>query len=612
VTILHLLSQLELTGAEVYVQTLVQAQLDAGHKVFIVSDRLHVDIPAPWISMAVSSSESGVRSFVAGQVHDLVEQHQIDVIHCHSRAAARIADKATRGTNVAQVTTLHGRQHYSLGKRLKNRYGQYQIAICENVSLAMQKEFKMSPWNIRIIRNPLNLKNLEFDSSSLRPLQKIAIIGRSSGPKGERIGELIMQALPEWLQKPGTTVDLICGEIEKYPDHVQQAFNELSKKYRDRIQWKGHLKGLSTIMKNYDLVIGSGRVAMEAIACGVNVWALGEYGSIGFVAKNNWLEALASNFGDIGIDAMTGPWSAQKVSASVLDFLGREVISMNEKKELRLFLEQDFSLSNIHPKVLQTYQAALFKKNHPHPVPILMYHKIPDQDLQSVHKIYVNKSNFEKHLKFFKFHKFETLTFSELAEFWNGQRSLKDFPKKPLLLTFDDGYKDNLTNAQPLLKKHHMRANIFLLADHSITENTWDSNTREPSSAIMTLDEKKKLDPAVFEIGSHGFHHLHLNQISEEKAFEEMKSSKEQLEKDFERPITAFAYPFGSSNLRLAELCEKAGYSFAVNTDQGGIHTADNPFFLFRVNIFPLDNAWALFKKTSWWYRYYFFRKRKR
>lgn len=610
-TILHLLSQLELTGAEVYVQTLAQAQLDAGHKVLIVSDRLHVDIPAPWVSLAVSSSDSGTRRYVIGSVRDLMDQHQVDVIHCHSRAAARIADIAIKKTAVAQVTTLHGRQHYSLSKRLKNRYGQYQIAICENVSLACQKEFKMSPWNIRIIRNPLNLEHLEFNSSP-RQLKKIALIGRSSGPKGERIGELILQALPEWLKNPEMTVDLICGEIEKYPTSVQEAFHDLEKKYSDRIQWKGHLKGLSAIMKNYDLVIGSGRVAMEAIACGVNVWALGEYGSIGFVAKNNWLEALASNFGDIGIEAMTGSWSAQKVSASVLDFLGREVISINERKELRARLEHDFSLTNIHPQILQTYRAALFKKNHPHPVPILMYHKIPNQDLQSVHKIYVNKINFEKHLKFFKFRGFETLTFSELAAFWNGQRPWREFPRKPLMLTFDDGYKDNLTNAQPLLKKYHMRATIFLLADHSITENTWDSNTREPSSAIMTLTEKKALDPAVFEIASHGFHHLHLNQVSEEKAFSEMQSSKEALEKDFGRLVTAFAYPFGSSNLRIAELCEKAGYSFAVNTDQGGIHTADNPFYLFRVNIFPLDGTWALFKKTATWYRAYFYRKRHR
>lgn len=610
-TILHLLSQLELTGAEVYVQTLVQAQLDAGHKVLIVSDRLHVDIPAPWISLAVTSTEPAVRRKVVTGVLDLIDQHKIDIIHCHSRAAARIASRATKKNKVAQITTLHGRQHYSLGKRLKNSYGQYQIAICENVSLACQTEFKTSPWEIRVIRNPLNLTHLEFDSSP-RHIKKIAIIGRSSGPKGERIGELILQALPEWLQKPDTTVDLICGELEKYPTHVQQAFNELSKKYNDRIRWQGHLRGLSGVMKNYDLVIGSGRVAMEAIACGVTVWALGEFGSIGFVTPDSWYEALASNFGDIGIEAMTGPWSAQKVSASVSDHLGREVISMNERKTLRSRLEQNFSLERIHPKVMQTYHAALFRKNHPHPIPILMYHKIPDQDLESVHKIYVNKFNFEKHLKFFRFRKFQTLTFSELTEFWNGKKSFKDFPKRPLMLTFDDGYKDNLFNAQPLLKKFNMKATIFLLADHTITDNTWDSNTREPSSAIMSFAEKKKLDPNVFEIGSHGFHHLHLNQVSEEKAFEEMKSSKDQLEKDFEKPITAFAYPFGSSNLRLAELCEKAGYSFAVNTDQGGIHTADNPFFLFRVNIFPLDNAWALFKKTAWWYRYYFFRKRHR
>jgi peptidoglycan/xylan/chitin deacetylase (PgdA/CDA1 family)/glycosyltransferase involved in cell wall biosynthesis len=611
VTILHLLSQLELTGAEVYVQTLVQAQLDAGHKVLLVSDRLHVDIPAPWISLPVSSSDRSVRRQVVIGVKDLIHRHQVDIVHCHSRAAARIADRAVKEMKPAQVTTLHGRQHYSLGKRLKNRYGQYQIAICENVSLACQQEFKMSPWAIRVIRNPLNFAYLDFDDRERR-LKKIAVIGRSSGPKGERIGELVVQALPEWLKHPDISVDLICGDLENYSAAAQEAYRDLEKKYGERVRWHGHLQGLTRLMKNYDLVVGSGRVAMEAIACGVPVWALGEYGSIGFVTKDSWLQALSSNFGDIGVEAMTGPWSASKVSASILDFIGREVMSSQERKDLRQWLEADFSVQSIHQKIMDVYRSALFKKNHPKPIPILMYHKIPDQDLQSVHKIYVNKMNFEKHLKFFRRRGFETLTFSELAEFWDGRKSFQQFPRKALILTFDDGYQDNLANAEPLLKKYGMKATIFLLADHDITENTWDSNTREPSSMIMTLAEKKQLDPAVWEVGSHGFHHLHLTQVPEEKAFEEMKDSKERLEKDLNRQVVAFAYPFGSSSLRLAELCQKAGYKFAVNTDQGGIHTADNPFFLFRVNIFPLDGAWALLKKTSSWYRLYFYKKRKR
>jgi peptidoglycan/xylan/chitin deacetylase (PgdA/CDA1 family) len=498
-----------------------------------------------------------------------------------------------------------------LGKRLQNRYGEYQIAICENISLACQNDFKMSPWKIQVIRNPFNFSRLEFDPTE-KKIKKIALIGRSSGPKGERLGELIVEALPEWLKNPAVSVDCLCGPLEKYPASVQKAMDELSRQHPGRLHWRGHAPGLTSLLKNYDLVIGSGRVAMEAIACGVPVWALGEYSSLGFVSTVNWLEALASNFGDIGVDAMTGPWSAQKVSLGVKEVLEKQILSLSERETLRRFLEADFSISYIHQKVMQVYRSALFYRHHPRSIPILMYHKVPEQDLRSVHKIYVTKENFEKHLRFFRFRRFQTLTFSELVPFWQGKKSWKEFPQHPLLLTFDDGYKDNLTNAQPLLKKYGFRATLFLLADHSITENTWDSNTREPSSAIMTLEEKKQLDPTVFEIGSHGFHHWHLNQISEEDALREMKLSKLQLENDFSRPVVSFAYPFGSTSPRLAELCEKAGYSFAVNTDQGGLHMADAPFSLFRVNIFPEDGLWALLKKTSSWYRWYFYRKRHR
>ena len=169
-----------------------------------------------------------------------------------------------------------------------------------------------------------------------------------------------------------------------------------------------------------------------------------------------------------------------------------------------------------------------------------------------------------------------------------------------------------MENLQPLLQKFRMKATVFLLADHQITENTWDADTGEAPHRLMTLDQKKLLDPRVFEIGSHGFHHIHLNQVSQDVARLEMQASRKQLQKDLACDPITFAYPFGSTSPELAKLCSEAGYRFAVNTDQGGLNLGDDPFSIFRVNIFPEDGPWQLQKKTACWYRKYFHWKRGR
>jgi len=59
-------------------------------------------------------------------------------------------------------------------------------------------------------------------------------------------------------------------------------------------------------------------------------------------------------------------------------------------------------------------------------------------------------------------------------------------------------------------------------------------------------------------------------------------------------------------------LAARAGYRYALNTDQGGMLIEENPWSVFRVNVFPEDGALAIAKKASSWYRKRYFRRRNR
>lgn len=609
--ILHLLSQTELTGAETYAAQLVLLQDRDGHQVQVISDKLHIPFKGSFHSMSIATSSFWQRMRNIWALRQFLRLENIQVIHCHSRGAVRHAYWARIGLPIGLVTSLHGEQHFSWSKKILHLYGEILIAVCENIKISMNKKFGTEGSAIRVIRNPVQLTH---SNSSPHPgsLPRLALAGRSSGPKGLHFQNLGLQYFKTWLQEiPGLQISIFAPRPENFSQEFHSHLKDLNNLFPNQVQLHGHIPNLAEKLKEQDLVIGSGRIAIETLLNKTSLIAMGENCSHGLVNSSNYSRALESNFGDIGDGSEKNHVDYQSVSENVLSFFKSPKSSDESLTTLANWTTKDFSPEMIHQQIIEVYKGACFKRYYPKWVPILMYHKIPDQDLETRHRIFVTKENFKKHLAFFRKNHFTTLHFKDLLKFWDQELPMSQFPKKPLILTFDDGYKDNLTTAQPMMKEAGMKATIFLLADHAILENTWDADTGEKPHELMSLSEKRQLDPSVFEIGSHGYHHWHLTEHKDE-ALKEMSLSKSILEKDLKASVVSFAYPFGSTDLELAETCFQAGYRFAVNTDQGGLHLADQPYYLFRVNIFPEESSWSLRKKTSTWYRRYFYKKRGR
>lgn len=611
--ILQLLSQVQPTGAEAYALTLADWLKDQGHEVFLASDCLHAKTSHPYIPLAVHDRRWWVRIRSTFFLRRFLKENRIQVIHCHSRAAARLAFWARWGQKVAVVSTIHGRQPVSLSKKLLDIYGEKCISICENLSTQLCALLGMNPRKIRLLRNPLAIEELPFiEDVSREP--KIAWIGRLTGPKGDRARDFITQTAPVLLAEfPALQIEMIGGEPALLGEKTLQVLRQLQERYQNRLQVRSHLANLHRELGRFQLIVGAGRVALGALLSGVPTYALGEYSAEGLINRARLPQAMASNMGDIGGDGKaTTPVDSAGVTAEIVSFLKNpSSLSREERRDVRETLIRHYGRDGVCRKIFNVYKSAYFLKNHPRSIPVLMYHKVPDQALSSRHRIFVTKTDFEAHLKFFRRQGFTTLTFRDLEEFRSGQREFSQFPQKPLVLTFDDGYLDNLTNAAPLLKKYQMKAVIYLLADHGILENSWDADGAEPLQALMTLEQKKRLSDFDFEIGSHGLSHRNFQLLNAEQMQGELVESKQSLEKDFGR-VLSFAYPYGCASEAALELAEEAGYEFAVKTDSGGLVPEENPFGIFRINIFPEDGPAQLRKKTAPWYRYYFYLKRGR
>ena len=612
--ILHVLSANFFAGSVSYAVHLADAHRAQGHEVWLLSDAATLPTAAHVEQLPISNRRPAQRLRNIRRIRQLVQQQQIDVVHAHSRAASWVAYVALRGLKVPLISTIHGRQHLHASTSLFDIYGDKVIAICANLRQHLIEEVKMRPEKIVLLPNGVAFEAPERQPDiDKKPTSdaRISFIGRFNGGKGERAAALLQQVFPVLLAEfPALRLALVGGELEHLPDAGKTALAALQKQFGERVEVTGFTTDVPGWMRRSTLVIGAGRVAIEALGAGVPLLALGEATCEGIVTAENYATAAASNFGDISAQLST----SQHVDYAVLLALVRAflVAPAPAPAALGQRVRTEYSLARISADVLAVYRSAIMKKRVPGFLPVLMYHKIPTEPLQTKHRIFVTKDRFEEHLRFFQQQRFTPITFLDYLAFANGEQPLANFPARPLILTFDDGYLDNYTNLLPLMRHYGYRGVLYLLGNPAIRHNYWDvdADPTEPRCDIMDEDQKRAFVAAGWEIGAHTMRHARLPELPAAEAAQEIRDSKTALEQAFNTRIVSFAYPYGALTAETKEQVCAAGFAFGVATDTGGLHLEDDRMQVFRVNMFPEETAATLRKKTSFWYRSYYRWKR--
>jgi peptidoglycan/xylan/chitin deacetylase (PgdA/CDA1 family)/glycosyltransferase involved in cell wall biosynthesis len=631
--ILHVLSANFYAGSVAYAVALAEAHHREGHQVWLASDMAALPTVAAQVQLPISQRKYGQRLRNIRALRELVRRHNIDVVHAHSRAASWVSYFALRGLEVPLVSTVHGRQHLHTSTSLFDIYGQKVIAICENLAEHLREEVKMAPPKIVVVPNgiafgkeepqELKIKNGELkmgvgeastaSADSIFNSLRLAFIGRFNGPKGERAAVLLQHVFPPLLQEfPQLRVALIGGELEQLPEAGKTALAQLQSQYGERMEVIGFTDDVAGWLRKTDLVIGAGRVAMEALGQGRAVLALGEALYAGPVSLASYPAAAASNFGDISAQQKpAASFDPAPVLADAQAFLAQPY---RVAPALATQVRHDYDLARVARRVLGVYESARMALAAPAFMPVLMYHKIPDEPIATKHQIFVTKENFAKHLAYFKSRDLSPITFQDYQDFASGRRSLAEFPRRPIVLTFDDGYTDNYTNLLPLMQQYGYRGVLYLLGDFEVRHNQWDlaADPTEPRADIMSEAQKQAFVAAGWEIGAHTLTHPRLASLPAAEVAHELAHSKAELERRLGINVLSFAYPYGDLSAETKRLAAEAGFTYAVATDSGGMHLEDDRMQIFRINIFPHESASSLFKKTSSWYRRYYRWKRKK
>jgi peptidoglycan/xylan/chitin deacetylase (PgdA/CDA1 family) len=208
-------------------------------------------------------------------------------------------------------------------------------------------------------------------------------------------------------------------------------------------------------------------------------------------------------------------------------------------------------------------------------VPILMYHRIDylRPTLPEItRRLTVDPGDFARQMGWLKANGFHTLTQTELhAALLHGAA----LPSKPILVTFDDGYRDVLGKASPVIEQLGLHATEYVISGRL--------HGTDPS--FLTARELRVLEQRGIEIGSHTVTHADLPTLDDASALEELRASKLTLERAVGHPVRWFAYPYGAHDARIVSLVRRTGYELAVTTQAGTCQTARRALELERLEV---------------------------
>jgi peptidoglycan/xylan/chitin deacetylase (PgdA/CDA1 family) len=206
-------------------------------------------------------------------------------------------------------------------------------------------------------------------------------------------------------------------------------------------------------------------------------------------------------------------------------------------------------------------------------VPVIQYHKIDvPQPGALVRGGYTPPARFERQLRYMKRRGFIFFTASELVDHYRAHGS---FPARGVAITFDDGWRDNYTNAFPALRRLGVRATVFLVPSLLGQVSTLAQAEGETPRAHLTREQVLEMSEGGIEFGSHSLRHRLLHQIPPGEVRVEIEESKRGIENLLQKPCRVFAYPAGFFTDEARRLAREAGYAAAFTTTYGPAEPLD-------------------------------------
>jgi peptidoglycan/xylan/chitin deacetylase (PgdA/CDA1 family) len=254
------------------------------------------------------------------------------------------------------------------------------------------------------------------------------------------------------------------------------------------------------------------------------------------------------------------------------------------------------------------FRHRFFQKNQAR---ILMYHCVSDFPREKdIPYDNVPPSLFRLHMDILLADHFNVISLGTLAGILKAG---EDIPPRTIVVSFDDGYKNNYLNALPILEERRFKASFFVIVgemgrNEPFNHLLWDGKSRtyyrdNPESRLpINKAEVREIRELGHDIGSHGMTHRSIGNLSYGEGWKEILRSKAILEETVAAPVSLFSYPFGSRsyndfNPQTEAILRQTGYDAACTAEIGAVSKKSELYQLTRIPVRETDTHFRFRQK---------------
>lgn len=214
-----------------------------------------------------------------------------------------------------------------------------------------------------------------------------------------------------------------------------------------------------------------------------------------------------------------------------------------------------------------------------------MYHAVENAERPPRYKhFYVCRDEFAWQMRWMRRKGYQPIGFDHLADAMNGSKKL---PSKPVILTFDDGYSNLLTNVCPIMREYAWPYTVFLVSERIGRTNEWVITEGYEATPLLTWDDIRAMAAeSLVDFQPHTATHPHLSRLDPPQLQHELHAARDLLEDGLQKRMCVLCYPYGDFNADITAAARRCGYAMAVTTQFGRVRRGDDPMALPRISVY--------------------------
>lgn len=224
---------------------------------------------------------------------------------------------------------------------------------------------------------------------------------------------------------------------------------------------------------------------------------------------------------------------------------------------------------------------------------VLMYHAFGEAERD---RYVLDRRRFARQMRLLRLLRYRVLDFGELA------RALRDgvpLPARTAVITIDDGYRDNLELAAPILRRHGYPATLFVVSGRVGGRNDWDAEGAVAGRPLLDREQLLRLRELGVELGAHTRSHPSLPDLDDGAVAEEVGGSREELARLLGEAPACFAFPFGRFDERSRAAVAAAGFEGCCTVEAGFAYPGTDPLLVPRIEVEGSDGTLRFLAKLA-------------